>query len=125
MQSVFGPLAFGDVDKGDHRAAHLALVKHRVTGILHRKTVAICPPEDLAVDAAGLPPAKRVVNRAVVHRVMRPVAMRVVRQHMHVLTQHLLRRHADHAGPGRVDEHAQAVQIDAENPLTGGGQHQP
>ena len=48
----------------------------------------------------------------------------MVGEHMHVLAHHLLGLQADHAGPGRVDENAQAVQVDPENALTGGGQHQ-
>ena len=38
---------------------------------------------------------------------------------MHVEPQHLLRLKTDHAGPGRVDEDAQAFQVDAKNPLAG------
>ena len=124
VQSMFGQLAFGDVHKGDHRTAHLTLVKNRVTRILHRKAVAFCPPKHFAVDAAGLTAPKSVVNRAVVQGVMRAIGMGVMRQHMHVLAQHLLGLQADHAGPGRVDEDAQPVQINTENPLTGRGQHQ-
>ena len=124
VQGVLGLFALGDVHKGHHRTTHLALIEHRVAGILHRKAVATRTPEHLAVDAAGLALAKGVVDRAVVHWVMRSIPVRMVGEHMHVLPQHLLRFQANHAGPGRVDEDTQALQIDPKNPLARRGQHQ-
>ncbi len=52
------------------------------------------------------------------------IPVRMVGEHMHVLTQHLLRLQANHAGSGRVDEDTQALQIDPKNPLARRGQHQ-
>ena len=75
VQGILGLLALGDVHKGHHRTTHLALVEHRVAGILHREAAAARAPEHLAVDAAGLALAKGVVDRAFVQWVVRSVAM--------------------------------------------------
>ena len=50
--------------------------------------------------------------------------MRMVRQDVHVLTQHLMGLKPNHARPGWVDENAGPLQIDPEDPLARGCQHE-
>jgi hypothetical protein len=123
-QRVGRAAALGDVDKGDHGAAHLAAVDDGVAAVLHREGAAVAAPEHLGVDAAGLAAAKGVEDRAVLDRVVRTIGVRVVGELVHVAAQQLGRFVADHARAGVVDEHAQPVEVDAEHALAGAGQQQ-
>jgi hypothetical protein len=118
-QQGLGLAPGADVDQGDHRALHQAMLDDRVAGVLGVEGGAVGTPEHLVVDAAGPALAEGLEDRAVGLRVVPAVGMGVVDQLVHVAADDRIGRPAQHLRRAAVDEDAAAGHVEAEDALAG------
>ena len=93
-------------------------------GVFDPDRRAVLAPEHLVVDLVHRAVAKRRVDRAVVVGIVPPVGMGVMHDRVDFLADQFVRRPAQHALGGRIDEGGLALGVDAVDAFAGGAQDQ-
>ena len=114
-QFLFRLLTRRNVRKGDARALNHAVFDDRGRGIFYRKTGAVAPPEDLVIEAAGLPVLQHSEDRALLGRILCAIRVMMVRQLVHILAEDFVGRVAQHSRARPIDIGTIAVSVYAVN----------
>ena len=110
--------------KYDHGADDDAAVADRRGGVFDPDRLAVLAPEHLVVDLVHGAIAESRIDRAVLVRVVAAVVMGVMDDRMDVAADQFVRRPAEHALGGRIDEGGFAFGVDAVDAFAGGAQDQ-
>ena len=124
MQFLIRLAALADIAEHDHGADHHVAVADRRRCVFDPDRRAVLAPEHLVVDLVDRAVAEGGIDRAVVIVIVAAIGVAVMHDGVDLAADQFIRRPAQHALGGGIDEGRLALRIDAIDPFTGGAQDQ-